>query len=320
MKIITTKRNLFKFYLTIVLATLFYVGLGCLMYSVFLDKIRETPVQTKSYFIPLLIIFFLFMAIYTIIKYFKQAPIIQVDKEKIKFGSKETYDLKEIDEVLLTGKMPFKYFILFPMEGGAITFKNETIKCFYDDMYSNTWQLKSYLDQVVNKKKEYNAYDNQKHERVTVSYNEEFIFKNNQFLSLRGITLWGLVIPIIITLIVKGRDWQIAGHLFLIGFMIFWFFMSSWMMYYFVVKDDELIIKNHNYLWVKKVFQIDNIKEVVFESNGNQPNSLRVITKDYRNILYLAGTLNDKTWLSLKLKLEEKGIKVRNESIIEDED
>jgi hypothetical protein len=177
-------------------------------------------------------------------------------------------------------------------------------------MYSNTWQLKSYLDQVVNHKNENKNFSEQRRERVTVSYNEEFIFKNNQFLSLRGITLWGFIITLIITLIVKGSDWRIAGHLFFIGVIIFWFFLTSWMMYYFVV----------NYLLVKKVFQIDNIKEVVFESNGNQPNSLRIITKDYRNILYLAGTLKDKTWLSFKLKLEEKGINVRNECIVEDED
>jgi hypothetical protein len=58
-----------------------------------------------------------------------------------------------------------------------------------------------------------------------------------------------------------------------------------------------------------------DIKEVVYETQGKQPNCMRIITNDFRNKLYPAGTLRDKTWLDLKDKLEKKGITVRNECI-----
>jgi hypothetical protein len=42
---------------------------------------------------------------------------------------------------------------------------------------------------------------------------------------------------------------------------------------------------------------------------------MRIITKDFRNKLYPAGTLRDKTWLEMKRQLELKGVTVRNECI-----
>jgi hypothetical protein len=86
-------------------------------------------------------------------------------------------------------------------------------------------------------------------------------------------------------------------------------------MNYFKVSQTFLVIKNHNLLWCTKAFRLSDIEEIVFETQGKMPNCLRVITKDFRNKLYLAGTLTDKTWLQLKDKLEGYNIKVRNECI-----
>jgi len=41
------------------------------------------------------------------------------------------------------------------------------------------------------------------------------------------------------------------------------------------------------------------------------------LLQDFRNKLYPAGTLRDKTWLEMKSRLEIKGVKVRNECIPE---
>ncbi len=90
------------------------------------------------------------------------------------------------------------------------------------------------------------------------------------------------------------------------------------MMHYFVVTKDFLIIKNHNFLWATKIYSLSEINEIVYETQGKQPNSMRVITKDFRNKLYPAGTLRDETWLDMKKELETNGIAVRNECIIED--
>ena len=88
-------------------------------------------------------------------------------------------------------------------------------------------------------------------------------------------------------------------------------------MNYFLISNDYLIVKNHNHIWKEKIYHLSNIKEVVFESNGQQPNCMRIITKDFKNKLYPAGTLRGKTWLKMKKKLELKGVIVRNECIYE---
>ncbi len=91
--------------------------------------------------------------------------------------------------------------------------------------------------------------------------------------------------------------------------------MSSWMMHYFEVSKNFFIAKNHYFFWIKKVYPLNEIKEIVFEQQYKQPNRLRIITKDFKTKFYLAGSLTDKTWLEMKKKLEEKNIEVRNECI-----
>jgi hypothetical protein len=66
---------------------------------------------------------------------------------------------------------------------------------------------------------------------------------------------------------------------------------------------------------MRKIYRNKDIKEIVFETRDKMPNCLRIITDDFRNKIYPAATLRDKTWLNLKTKLEAKGIIVRNECI-----
>jgi hypothetical protein len=86
-------------------------------------------------------------------------------------------------------------------------------------------------------------------------------------------------------------------------------------MHYFGIDKEFLIIRNHNLIWINKVYRIHDIKEVVFETQGKMPNCLRVITKRFKSKLYPAGTLRKENWLELKDALEKQGVKVRNECI-----
>jgi hypothetical protein len=108
-------------------------------------------------------------------------------------------------------------------------------------------------------------------------------FKGNQFTSLRGVTIW--------------------------------WFVWSYFLYYFEIRDDELVIKHHNYFWVNRRYPLSDIREVVFETQHKWPNCLRVITTDFTTHLYPAGSLRDKHWLSLAKALAGHGITVRNECV-----
>lgn len=246
--------------------------------------------------------------------YWKNAPIITVDQHTIKFGD-QTYYFKDIKDIALTGKMPFRYIINFPMEGTALVFNDGRKMLFFDDMYSNSWEVKSCLEQAVVKKQSYSPIPYDTVDRYALRFEDEEIFKGNQFTSLRGISLWGLIL-FFTYLLFSTMETPKTGLLVFFGvFVIFWFVLHTWLMHYFGLSKDYLVVRNHNFFWMVKVFRLTDIKEIVYETQGKQPNCLRVITKDFKNKLYPAGTLRDKTWLELKDKLEAQGVTVRNKSI-----
>lgn len=139
-------------------------------------------------------------------------------------------------------------------------------------------------------------------------------FKGNQFKSWSGIRLWvlqGFNLYFFLTI----KHLSLPSILLLLFCSLFWFFLISYHLHYFQVSDQHLLIRSHILFWRKKIYNISDIEELAFERRGNLPNCLRVITKDFSNKLYPAGTLNNKAWLTLKSKLETFGITVRNDCI-----
>ena len=99
------------------------------------------------------------------------------------------------------------------------------------------------------------------------------------------------------------------------AFFSAWFLANSWGMHFFRLSGESLRVKNQNQPWQQHKYPLTDFKEIVFETQGKGPNTLRVIKVNHKNKVYSAGTLRDKTWLKLKKSLEEKGIPVRNECI-----
>jgi len=316
MEIIKTKRHIIKFYILIIFAFVFFSAIGAIMLHTTIEVFQKEQIEQKDYLLPLVPVLLFFMAFYSVYAYWKNAPTIIVDpnRKSINFGT-ELYYLNDIKNISLTGKMPFRYIIKFPMEGASILFKNGVEKFIYDDMYSNTWQIKRFIDQVIIKKIEISETDEQTINQNNLRFEKEEIFKGNSLTSLRGISLWGLIGLFIWGMAFKIDNPSLGLFLFFLGFSTFWFILHSWMMHYFGLTKEFLVVRNHNYFWMQKIYRIDEIKEIVYESQGQQPNCLRIITKDFKNKLYPAGTLRDKTWLYLKERLEKNGIIVRNESI-----
>lgn len=139
-------------------------------------------------------------------------------------------------------------------------------------------------------------------------------FKGNQFTSWRGVWFWG-VQGFILYNFLKLKHLSTPAILFGILMSSSLYFIFSYHLHYFQVSDHHFLFRSHTLFWKKKIYNIADIEEIVFERRGKMPNCLRVITKDFSNKLYPAGTLNNKTWLALKSKLETYGIIVRNESI-----
>jgi hypothetical protein len=311
---IKSKRHPIKFYLTTGLTFLFINALGALMIFVFVDAFRKGHPQNGDYAILLVGLAFIMLAFYTVWRYFKNTPLISIDASTITFGY-ENYQLADIDKIKLTGKVPFMFIIPFMMEGIELKFNKGTVKYIYDDMYANTWQMKSLLDRMIIQKKGFKLPEDKRTNPDKGSLFNIQYFKGNLWTSMRGISLYG-VIGFLLFITFQTRDNQSFGFVaFAIVFCLFWLGLHAWMMHYIGLNEKCLIVKNHISIWWQRVYPLDDIKEIVFESEGRRPNCMRVITKDYRHRVYPAATLRDKTWLDFKKHLEKRGIKVRNECI-----
>lgn len=314
MTTITTARHKTKFYLTVILGTLFFLGLATILLFIYFDQRELGNSKPKTALMPFFSIAVYFMAFYTVYRYYRNAPNIRVDNQLISFNN-ETFSLADVQHIELTGKRNFPYLFSFPMEAATLRFKDGQTKYIFDDMYENAWQLKSYLKHVLVDKKSFTEQDTKQIEKSELESEWYDTYKDNQFTSLRGISLWGLVSFFAFMQLTKGKAPSSGGWIFLVVFGIFWFVFHSWLMHYFEVSQSYFVVKNHNLIWKKKAYRLSDIKEIVFETQGKMPNCLRVITKDFRNKLYPAGTLRDRTWLELKDKLESHNIRVRNECI-----
>ena len=316
MKEIQSRRHPFKFYLSILFGSLFFLALGTALLFIFFKELNSGELKPKVYFLPLASLCVYILAFYTVYKYFKNAPIIKLDEQVISIGNTKYY-WSNVKKIELSGKWNFPYILYFPMEAFEIIFNNGTSKVIFDDMYSNSWEIKSFIKFVILEKNQVQSIKSSTITYEEVKFDNFEIFKGNQFTSLRGISLWSVIGFFILLMLSKNKVPEINAIIFLTSLSLLWFILHSYMMNYFMCSNNYFIIKNHNLLWKSKIFKLSEIKEIVFETQGKQPNSLRVITKDFRNKLYLAGTLRDHDWLELKSKLEKNNIQVRNECIPE---
>lgn len=316
MKKIETQRHPLKFYATIVFGFLFLFALGSFTIFIGLENEASDQSKHKHIVLPIMGSIVCLLAIWMVYSYWKNSPKIIIDKTNVKIGN-ETFRLNSIKDVILTGKMPFRFIINFPMEGTAILFDNGREKILFDDMYSNSYEVKSFLEQVIINKQEFKTSTIKKINKNELRFENTEKFIGNQFTSLRGISLWGLIGFFTILIIGKETSMKLGGVIFFSLLGAFWFLLHYWLMHYFELTRKFLIVRNHIFIWKMKIYDLSDIKEIVFETQGNQPNCMRIITNNFKNKLYPAGTLRNKTWLEMKKRLETRGVKVRNECIYE---
>ena len=316
MKKIETQRHPLKFYATIVFGFLFLFALGSFTIFIGLENEASDQSKHKHIVLPIMGSIVCFLAIWMVYSYWKNSPKIIIDKTNVKIGN-ETFRLNSIKDVILTGKMPFRFITNFPMEGTAILFDNGREKILFDDMYSNSYEVKSFLEQVIINKQEFKTSTIKKINKNELRFENTEKFIGNQFTSLRGISLWGLIGFFTILIIGKETSMKLGGVIFFSLLGAFWFLLHYWLMHYFELTRKFLIVRNHIFIWKMKIYDLSDIKEIVFETQGNQPNCMRIITNNFKNKLYPAGTLRNKTWLEMKKRLETRGVKVRNECIYE---
>lgn len=305
---VKSRKHPTRFYFSLVFISFFVLVVSAGFLFMLLRQLKEDSIVGAILSLAA-ILAFLFLGVYTIAQYNRNSPTIRVNLSGISFNS-EFFQWDQLEALALTGKQGFPYFFSFPMEGARFQFKNGSVRYLYDDMYANTAEVKDFINQTVVEKKDYKGSVTVM--PVTMKPADTRVFKGTQLATFRGISLW-VIILFFVALTIQYPGKATFFNLLILGSAVFFF--NSWMMHYMVLSDTFLVIKNHNLLWRKKVYVLDQVKEVVFETRSKMPNCIRIITRDFKNKLYPASTLSNKTWLELKAALEQKGITVRNECI-----
>lgn len=314
MTTISSNQNKLKFYIPIVMLLLFFLGMGTFMIYSFVKIYKSGELQNKTYLMLLFGLFVYYLAYHFAISYRKKSPKIKVDNEKIIIKDK-TYFWRDLQNIKLTGKKGFGFFN-YQMEVATLNFNDKKTEYIYDDMYSNTWEIKSFIQQIVIDKKDTFKITSQNTSPKEIEKENFYAFKGNPVFSFRGLMMWGLISCFVyILLFTEGKISKLDALKAFVPLCAFWFLMNAYCMHYFELSKNYFVIKNHYFLWIKDINKISDIEEIVFESQGKQPNSLRIITKDFRRKLYPAGTLKDNQWLEMKGEFEKRNIVVRNECI-----
>ncbi len=309
---VKSKKGFLKYYLPNIFFIFLYLFGSYLLITKSLKYRNQIDYNGNPTLLLIFAIFLFAMAIYTIYAVYKNSPNIKINNKQIQFNNK-TIEKNEIKEIILQGKMPFIYIFKHPMEGTAIILKNGIIKFFFDDVYSNTSELKTFLEQVYIQNKKYKEIKLQHVEKRSLEFENITYYKKFIFTSLRGITFFILFVPIVFGIFNNIIKLNVEPLIWAIPFLILWIIFNAWQTNYFGISQKYFVIKNHILFSRIKIFDLRDVKEIVIETRYKLPYCLRVNTVNYETFLYPASTLDNKTWSELIKELKIKNIKIRNE-------
>lgn len=131
-------------------------------------------------------------------------------------------------------------------------------------------------------------------------------FKGNVFTSAIGIAIVTVLamMPVLV---------YVLGDIRPIFFMLLIFLplmMTQYRSYnYFGVSTYYIIVRNHGWIWRRKKFYYDEIREIEFDKIGSD-NCLVVVLNNNQKYSFRAETLKDIHWLGLMNALNERGVLV----------
>lgn len=322
---IKSKYNFFLIGLLLTVIVEIFGLLGTLsIFKVIEDLEYGVPFTKTLFIVPLIFFPFIFYTVYYLLTSF---PVLTINSTGIRlttvFNSK-SYFWGDIEEIQLTGKQPHKFlFISMPTEATTIKFKDGTLFYLWVDYYRNKSGLRVVLDRASRLLKQsakriisldFNI--ERKHfTRTDIKDINGEEFNGNHLFTFNGLLLYSWLAFIAFSAF-KLTDVSFDSF---IPIIILTFVALSvpaltiFQMNYFIITPELLIVKNTIWFWRKEIYCLKDISEVVIETPHKRETSLRVITTDFRDKLYSAGSLRNKTWKRLIEKFEITKIKVRNE-------
>ena len=313
MEQIILKRHFLKFYGSLSLFLLVAIGLGTALFVEFVHGFEEGDWTIKTVLGLPGSILCGFVIFYTPRKYFRSAPIITIDRERIYFPGK-TYNWSDLSRIELRGRTQFELLLTSTAAGAAeLSFKDGTTHFIYDDFYVKPWEWKMFVQKMVLEKQSYWQVEEARRVSYTFTTEDHFqTYSNHYFTSVIGIMLTLTTVMFTATIVTSDHP---APVWFIYAFSLMGLCAYAYcgtLVHYFQVGSEYVVIRNHIFFWKRRYFKLADIAEVSIDSLHNHPNFLKFSTRNFKTHRYFAGTLRDKTWLALKDRLEERGVKVRD--------
>jgi hypothetical protein len=305
MEKIVSKRHFWKFYVFVFAAFFFFLTMSVVCMLIFIKDYFKGQMPAKEYLMIIQALVTAIYAFYIVFQYYKNVPKIVISRKTILFSGK-SYNLKDINKINISGKQPFPIIIVnMQKEAANIEFNDKKVLNIYDDMYSNLPAIKQFLEAAYYNTELKKSYSNQP--LIKYPGGHFYYYKDSFVLSMREM-LFSFMITMFALSALKTGSFSLLLLTIVIFYPIFALVVN-----YVGLNEKHLVIKNHLLFWKRETYTLSEIKEIVFESHYKEPNSIRVITKNYFTKKYAAATLNDSTWRKLETELLKENIIVRNE-------
>ncbi|KFC20980.1 hypothetical protein [Epilithonimonas lactis] len=251
---ITSKQNRKTIWFSVLFSAIFFAALASFLIYIFIKDWPLNNHKIKTYLLPVFSFFTYYLGFSYVKNYYQKSRKIVVDKEKITIGPK-VYFWKDVKRIILTGKKGFGFFS-YQMEVSTLVFNDNQTLFIFDDMYSNSWEIKLFIKQIVVDKKESFEIINSRIRSNEIE-NENFQeFKGNPIFSFRGIMMWSLILCCIYVILLTDSKLSKFNQLKIyVPFSIFWFLLNVFSMNYFEKSKNFFVVKNHYFFLEKENLQ-----------------------------------------------------------------
>lgn len=246
--------------------------------------------------------FFISFGVYGFYNYFRNAPILRMDREKLVVQKRIYYwtDVKKIDF--------FKQHIRSSRddeaqrEGVNILFNDGRLITIYDQFYRNGDEIKLFIDQVINK---------QEYPNVTAIV-PDIDPATETYIKIKGrVTRSFQIVFLCLGLLLFVRNCFIEDFSFgqTIGLLLL--LSMFFQLHYFKISKNFIVIKKSFIPWPAKSYYLKNVREIIIDgSQGIE--FVKIVTSDYHTKKFYALGISKEQWLTLEDYLSDYGIKVTN--------
>ena len=298
----------------------FLVGVGIIRFitdpSDFIDDKNRDKLLIGAIFLLAGFLYILFLIL--------KVPRITIDNQVIKLKSifKESIvSWNEVNEIILAFKKN-RGFLLNPGDATILHLKNNTKIHIWIMYYKNAPEMKSLLEKInyqiqnnlpieLNKAGTSFKPTNAVISRDNLQFEEFIKYTGNPYFSFNALIFFACSIGLIIATFPTIKAYPARSPILLIPIIALYFGLG-FQLHYFLLSNNYLIIKNHFWWWRNHSYNLSEVREIVFEQPYKWSKTMRVITKDFKEKSYPAGSLRNKQWKEFRKHLSQLNITTRS--------